>query len=128
MPLAATTPTHHIGPRELLRSPSPAPFTGPPPPCPCPRSPQALDFLGRDAAGQVRLEAPQWKEYFSEEAQRLYYCNDDIGYNSWDAPPCFKFGEWALDAQLYGIGLRAARDLYEVGAGDSGGVCVCVWR
>ena len=36
-----------------------------------------------------------------------------IAYNSWEAPPCFQFREWALDAQLHGIPLPLARELYQ---------------
>ncbi|KAL4855989.1 Importin beta-like SAD2 [Chlorella vulgaris] len=74
---------------------------------------EALEFLGREPDGQAQLHIKAWKEYFAEREQRLYYVNDEVGYNSWDAPPCFKFDEWFLDAQLYSISLTLARDIYE---------------
>ena len=63
---------------------------------------QALDFLGRQPDGQAALGLQEWREYFAEREQRLYYCNDATGYNSWQPPPCFKFGEWSLDSQVGG--------------------------
>ena len=42
-----------------------------------------------------------------------------IDYNSWDAPPCFKFREWALDSQV-GVPLAAeATALHCAAAGGS---------
>ncbi|KAL4433926.1 hypothetical protein ABPG75_000367 [Micractinium tetrahymenae] len=74
---------------------------------------EALAFLGREPDGQAQPHLKHWRELFAEREQRLYYVNDEVGYNSWAAPPYFKFQEWALDSQLYGIPLRLARDIYE---------------
>ncbi|PRW57772.1 UBA UBX kDa [Chlorella sorokiniana] len=74
---------------------------------------EALHLLGRDSTGQLTSQLSHWREYFGVPEQRLYYVNEEISYNSWDAPPCFKFREWALDSQLYGISLRLARDVYQ---------------
>ncbi|PSC73205.1 pleckstrin homology domain-containing family A member 8-like [Micractinium conductrix] len=74
---------------------------------------EALQFLGREADGQAQQHLKQWRELFAEREQRLYYVNDEVGYNSWDAPPHFKFAEWSLDSRLYGVSLRLARDVYE---------------
>lgn len=74
---------------------------------------EALAFLGREPDGRPQPHLKHWRELFAEREQRLYYVNDEVGYNSWTAPPYFKFREWSLDSQLYGIPLRLARDLYE---------------
>lgn len=74
---------------------------------------EALQFLGRQPDGSVQPHLKQWKEHWSLEWSRPYYCNSDIGYNSWEAPPCFKFAEWRLDASLFpGLSIRKARDIY----------------
>ena len=76
------------------------------------RPPQALLLLGREPSGTPSPGTV--KEYYSEEAGRLYYCIDDAAppYNSWRAPPRFAYAEWALDAGLYRLPLPLARDLY----------------
>jgi hypothetical protein len=73
---------------------------------------EALLLLGRGPDGTPEdppLKA--WKEGFCEENQRYYYFTPAA--SQWDAPLALRFQEWSLDSTLYGISVRAARDVYQ---------------
>lgn len=77
-------------------------------------SSEALDLLGRKPDGTLApTAAHDWEEWLSDEHTRYYYVNKPAGLNQWDAPLAFRFLEWALDAHLYGISIRLARDIYQ---------------
>mmetsp|Transcript_16055 Transcript_16055/g.44763 ORF Transcript_16055/g.44763 Transcript_16055/m.44763 type:complete len:366 (+) Transcript_16055:320-1417(+) len=61
----------------------------------------------------VRLGKGGWCEFFSKREQRCYYRNEDIGEDGWDPPLLFRFREWQLDSESYGISLVVARLLFD---------------
>ena len=73
---------------------------------------EALLLLGLGPDGRAAaVAAKDWKEGFCEKNQRYYYFT--AAASQWDAPLVFRFQEWCLDAQLYGISVPLSRDLYQ---------------
>ncbi|KAG1669399.1 hypothetical protein FOA52_004050 [Chlamydomonas sp. UWO 241] len=72
---------------------------------------EALPFLNTADDGRRGYKSP-WQEYYSLKYSRFYYCNDAIGFNSWDMPPPMQLAEWMVDTGLYGVDVTAARDVY----------------
>lgn len=73
---------------------------------------EALAMLGRGPDGAVALRRGDICEWLSTAEDRYYYSIKGHPGTNWHPPAAFGYSEWALDADLYGISLRAARDVY----------------
>lgn len=75
---------------------------------------EALQLVGRNPDGTIAAGPPiEWREYWSLDYHKYYYCCEAIGANQWDAPPCFRFREWTIDCATYTITITTARETYE---------------
>lgn len=76
---------------------------------------EALHLVGRNPDGTVAADGDpnEWREYWSLDYYKYYYCCDAIGANQWDAPPCFRFREWSIDSTMYDMPITTARGIYE---------------
>ncbi|GAX78102.1 hypothetical protein CEUSTIGMA_g5544.t1 [Chlamydomonas eustigma] len=73
---------------------------------------EAIDYLSNSSDDGRRGYKSAWQEYYSQRYQRFYYCNDAIGYNSWDMPPKMQLVEWLLDVGMYGVHVVIAHDVF----------------
>lgn len=73
---------------------------------------EALQLLGRRSDGTISLSRKEVEEWYSEEHQKFFYAIKGEPTTSWTPPACFAFSEWALDASVYHISVRTARDVY----------------
>ena len=74
---------------------------------------EALPYISTADDGKRGFKSP-WQEYWSLKYRRYYYCNDSIGFNSWDMPGKMKLIEWLVDVDLYRVTIKQARALMEM--------------